>query len=131
MGFFASNRDTTAMLAALDRSQAVIEFALDGTILDANANFLEALGYTLEEIKGRNHSMFVESSLRDGAEYRKFWDDLRAGRFQRAEYKRIGKGGREIWIQATYNPLLGRDGKPFKVVKYATDITAEKLKASE
>jgi len=131
MGLFASNRDTTAMLAALDRSQAVIEFALDGTILDANANFLEALGYTLEEIKGRNHSMLVEPSQRDGAEYRKFWDDLRAGRFQRAEYKRIGKGGRQIWIQASYNPLLGRDGKPFKVVKYATDITAEKLKAAE
>ncbi|MBV5262791.1 methyl-accepting chemotaxis protein [Pinisolibacter aquiterrae] len=131
MGFFASNRDTTAMLAALDRSQAVIEFALDGTILGANANFLEALGYTLEEIKGHNHSMLVEPSQRDGAEYRKFWDDLRAGRFQRAEYKRIGKGGREIWIQASYNPLLGRDGKPFKVVKYATDITAAKLKAAE
>ena len=131
MGFLGSNRDTTAKLEALDRSQAVIEFMLDGTIVTANQNFLSALGYSLDEIKGKHHSMFVDPKDRDGAEYRKFWEDLRSGKFQRAEYKRIAKGGREIWIQATYNPLLDRSGKAYKVVKFATDVTAEKLKAAE
>ncbi len=131
MGLFSSDREKIAKLDALDRSQAVIEFELDGTIISANENFLKALGYTPAEIEGKHHSMFVDPRERDGAEYRKFWDELRAGKFQRAEYKRIGKGGREIWIQATYNPLLDRSGKPFRVVKFATDITAEKLKAAE
>jgi methyl-accepting chemotaxis protein len=131
MSFFSSARETTAKLAALDRSQAIIEFKMDGTIVTANKNFLDALGYSLEEIRGKHHSMFVEPSHRDSAEYRAFWDDLRRGEFRAAEYKRIGKGGKEIWIQASYNPLLGRDGKPFKVVKFATDITAEKLKNAE
>ncbi|NLH80795.1 MAG: PAS domain S-box protein [Phyllobacteriaceae bacterium] len=131
MALFASRREMAARLESLDRSQAVIEFALDGTVLTANRNFLDVLGYTIEEIRGRNHAMFVEPSHRESAEYRKFWDDLRAGRFQRAEYLRIGKGGRRVWIQATYNPVLDRSGKPFKVVKYATDVTAEKLKAAE
>ena len=131
MAFFSSGREAAAKLAALDKSQAVIEFEMDGTIVTANKNFLDALGYALTEIKGKHHSMFVEPALRDSAEYRAFWDDLRRGHFRAAEYKRIGKGGKEIWIQASYNPLLGRDGKPFKVVKFATDITAEKLKNAE
>ena len=131
MAFFSSGREAAAKLAALDRSQAIIEFEMDGTIVTANKNFLDTLGYTLEEIRGKHHSMFVEPSARDGADYRAFWDDLRRGQFRAAEYKRIGKGGKEIWIQASYNPLLGRDGKPFKVVKFATDITAEKLKNAE
>jgi methyl-accepting chemotaxis protein len=131
MNLFSFARETHAKLAALDKSQAIIEFQMDGTIVTANKNFLGALGYSLEEIRGKHHSMFVEPSYRDSAEYRAFWDDLRRGNFRSAEYKRIGKGGKEIWIQASYNPLLGRDGKPFKVVKFATDITAEKLKNAE
>jgi methyl-accepting chemotaxis protein len=131
MRLFGSDRELAAKLEALDKSQAVIEFEMDGTIVSANKNFLDALGYTLSEIKGKHHSMFVEPGLRDGSEYRAFWDNLRQGRFQAAEYKRIGKGGKEVWIQASYNPLIGRNGKPFKVVKFATDITREKLRNAE
>ena len=131
MGLFSGNRELAAKIEALDKSQAVIEFEMDGTILTANRNFLDALGYTLDEIRGHHHSMFIDPAHRDGAEYRAFWDALRQGRFQRAEYERIGKGGRRIWIQASYNPLIGSNGKPFKVVKYATDITAEKMRNAE
>ena len=120
-----------ALVAAISRSQAVIEFALDGTILTANDNFLKTLGYALGEIQGKHHSMFVDPSERDGAAYREFWAALRRGQYQAAEYKRIGKGGKEVWIQATYNPVLDGSGKPVKVVKFATDITARKIKAME
>src|SRR5881397_1795677 len=120
-----------ALVAAISRSQAVIEFALDGTILTANDNFLKTLGYALGEIQGKHHSMFVDPSERDGAAYRDFWAALRRGEYQAAEYKRIGKGGKEVWIQATYNPVLDGSGKPVKVVKFATDITARKIKAME
>jgi methyl-accepting chemotaxis protein len=120
-----------AKLRALDASQAVIEFRTDGTILTANTNFLAALGYNLEEVRGRHHSMFVEPSHRDGDEYRSFWEKLRCGEFQSAEYKRIGKGGREVWIQATYNPILDPRGKPYKIVKFATDITVRKLQMAD
>lgn len=126
-----NSKDSAAKLAALDRSQAIIEFETDGKIVTANQNFLDALGYSLGEIQGKHHSMFVEAKERDSVEYRRFWDDLRAGKFQQAEYKRIGKGGKEIWIQATYNPLLNSAGKAFKVVKFATDVTAEKLKNAD
>jgi methyl-accepting chemotaxis protein len=117
--------DTDDKLAALDRSQAVIEFALDGTILTANANFLATLGYTLPEIQGQHHRLFVEPSLRDSPDYAAFWRRLKAGEFQSARYKRIGKGGREVWIEATYNPILGPDGLPYKIVKFAIDITGQ------
>ena len=117
--------DAKSRLEAIDRSQAVISFALDGTILDANKNFLDTLGYGIDEIRGRHHSMFVEPAARDSAEYRAFWDALRAGRFQQAEYKRIGKGGREVWIQASYNPVFDFTGKPASVVKFAVDVTAQ------
>ena len=120
-----------ALVAAISRSQAVIEFALDGTILTANDNFLKTLGYALGEIQGKHHGMFVDPSERDGAAYRDFWPALRRGEYQAAEYKRIGKGGKEVWIQATYNPVLDGSGKPVKVVKFATDITARKIKAME
>jgi PAS domain S-box-containing protein len=113
-------------VTAIRRSQAVIEFGMDGTILDANDNFLKALGYTLEEIKGRHHSMFVDEAYRQSPEYKEFWAKLNRGEYQAAEYRRIGKGGKEVWIQASYNPILDLNGKPFKVVKYATDITPEK-----
>ncbi len=118
-------QEAAALLGALGRSQAVISFDLDGTILDANENFLGAMGYTIDEVRGRHHSMFVEPSYRSSPAYQQFWDRLRAGQFDAAQYKRIGKNGREVWIQASYNPVVGADGKPFKVVKFATDITQQ------
>jgi methyl-accepting chemotaxis protein len=120
-----------ATLAALSRSQAIIEFKMDGTIITANENFLKALGYTLSEVQGKHHSIFVEPAFRDSEEYRQFWAGLNRGEFQAAEYKRIGKGGREVWIQASYNPVLGHGGKPVKVVKFATDVTDEKLRNAD
>ncbi|UMY19777.1 methyl-accepting chemotaxis protein [Methylobacterium organophilum] len=120
-----STSEIQAKLAALDRVQAVIEFDLSGTILEANENFLNAVGYTLPEIKGRHHSLFVEPATRESFEYRNFWDRLRAGEFQAAQYKRVGKGGREIWIEASYNPMLDKAGKPYKIVKFATDVTRQ------
>jgi methyl-accepting chemotaxis protein len=116
--------DLLGKVAAIDKVQAVIEFKLDGTILTANANFLNTLGYTLDEIKGRHHSMFAEPGFSSSPEYRAFWEKLGRGEFDAGQYKRIGKGGKEIWIQASYNPILDMNGKPFKVVKYATDVTA-------
>ena len=115
-----------ATLEAIGMSQAVIEFAMDGKILTANSNFLRVMGYEAEEIIGQHHSIFLAKG-QDGAEYQAFWERLRAGRFDAGEYKRIGKGGREVWIQASYNPVIGADGKPTKVVKFASDITAAKL----
>ena len=121
------NVDIAGQIAAIDKAQAVIEFNMDGTIITANANFLGVLGYSLDEIKGKHHSMFVEPSERDGAAYREFWAALNRGQYQAAEYKRIGKGGKEVYIQASYNPILDLNGKPFKVVKYATDTTRQVL----
>lgn len=112
-------------LDALDRSQAVIAFAPDGKILSANKNFLDVMGYRLEDIQGRHHSMFVESADRSSSDYARFWEALRRGEFQTAEYKRIGAGGRYVWIQASYNPILDGQGRVFQVVKFATDITAQ------
>jgi methyl-accepting chemotaxis protein len=120
-----------ATLAAMQKSQAVIEFNMDGTIVTANENFLKTLGYSLGEVQGKHHSMFVEPSERESAAYREFWASLNAGKYQAAEYKRIGKGGREVWIQASYNPILDNNGKPFRVVKFATDITAQKIRGME
>ncbi len=113
-------------IKALDRSQATIEFDLDGMILDANANFLTTLGYTLDEIKGRHHSMFVEPAFAASGEYKTFWANLRRGEFQAAQYKRIGKGGREVWIEASYNPIFNTHGQPYKVIKFATDLSPRK-----
>jgi methyl-accepting chemotaxis protein len=129
--FLKNSSSDKALADALGRSQAVIEFALDGTILTANDNFLKTLGYSLGEIQGKHHSMFVDPSERDGAAYRGFWAALRRGEYQAAEYKRIGKGAKEVWIQATYNPVLDAGGRPVKVVKFATDITGHKIKAME
>ena len=120
-----------ALADALGRSQAMIEFNLDGTIITANDNFLKTLGYSLGEIQGKHHSMFIEPGERDSAAYRDFWAALKRGQYQAAEYKRIGKGGREVWIQATYNPVLDGSGKPVKVVKFATDITEHKIRSME
>ncbi|MGE7369655.1 methyl-accepting chemotaxis protein [Neorhizobium sp. NPDC001467] len=115
---------------ALSRSQAIIEFDLRGNILYANENFCRALGYRLEEIKGQHHRLFCDPDYAASAEYRQFWSNLGAGRFDAGEYKRLTKTGEEIWIQASYNPVLS-GGKPIKVVKIASDITAAKAKATE
>jgi len=132
--FSRSNSVAQAALAqveAISKSQAVIEFNLDGTIVTANENFLKTLGYSLSEIQGKHHSMFVEPAMRDSAAYREFWASLNRGQYQAGEYKRIGKGGKEVWIQASYNPMLDRNGKVYRVIKFATDITAEKLGSME
>ena len=121
------NANFEGLIQAVGKAQAVIEFNLDGTIITANDNFLNVVGYTLEEIQGQHHRMFVEESFRTSIEYRQFWEELNQGKYQTAEYKRIGKGGKEVWIQASYNPILDLNGNPFKVVKYATDITEQKL----
>lgn len=123
--------DLRGQVAAISRSQAVIEFELDGTVITANENFLKTLGYRLEEVRGQHHSMFVEPAQRSSHEYKQFWIDLGNGKFKASEYKRLGKGGREVWIQASYNPIFDDNGKPFKVVKYATDVTAQKLKNAD
>jgi methyl-accepting chemotaxis protein len=115
--------DFEGQLSAIRKSQGVIEFSLDGKVLDANDNFLNLLGYSLPEIKGQHHSMFVDPAYRTTTEYRMFWEKLGRGEFDAAQYKRIGKGGKEVWIQASYNPIMDMNGKPFKVVKYATDVT--------
>ena len=135
MSFWQSNsaaRDALAQVAAISKSQAVIEFAMDGTIITANQNFLDALGYRLEEIQGKHHSMFVLPAMRDARGIsRVLGQSQPRTSFRRREYKRIGKGGREVWIQASYNPILDSSGKPCKVIKFATDITAQKLRSME
>jgi methyl-accepting chemotaxis protein len=124
------NMEDAGKISAIGRAQAVIEFNLDGTIITANENFLATVGYKLEEIQGKHHQMFVSPAERESAAYREFWAKLGRGEYESAEYKRFGKGGKEVWILASYNPILDDSGKPFKVVKFASDITADKLKAS-
>lgn len=119
----AKGAEVEAKLAALDRSLAVIEFDLSARVLSANRNFLAALGYEPDEVVGRQHAMFMDPDEAAGDAYRAFWDRLRRGEFQSGQFRRFAKGGREIWIEATYNPILGPDGKPTKVVKFASDIT--------
>lgn len=126
MSWFALGRDGAALIAALNRSQAIIEFTPDGTILSANDNFLKLTGYSLAEIRGRHHSIFVEPDHKESAEYRAFWERLRRGEYHAAQYKRLGKGGKEIWIEASYNPVFDRRGRPCKIVKLATDVSKEK-----
>ncbi|MFI4892672.1 MAG: methyl-accepting chemotaxis protein [Phycisphaerales bacterium JB058] len=125
------NADYQGQIDAIGKSQAVIEFDMDGTIRWANENFLKTVGYTLDEIKGKHHSMFAEATYATSPEYAAFWQRLNEGQFDSGEYKRFGKGGKEIWIQASYNPITDDTGKPFKVVKYATDITAQKLQTAD
>lgn len=117
--------DLAGQIAAIDKSQAVIEFDLDGTVISANQNFLGVMGYTLDEIRGRHHAMFVEPAERDSAAYREFWKSLNRGEFQAGEFKRVGRDQREVWIQASYNPILNLNGRPFKIVKYASDVTRQ------
>ncbi len=123
--------DADGQLAAIGRVMAVIEFDVDGNILTANENFCATVGYALDEIQGRHHRMFVDPEYAKTAEYKGFWSSLKAGKAQAAEYLRFGKGGKQVWIQASYNPILDADGRPMKVVKYATDITEAKNRALE
>ncbi len=123
--------ENAAQIAALNKDMALIEFKLDGTIVSANDNFLNVIGHRLPEIQGKHHSMFFEQDYRNSQEFRQLWTRLNAGEYQKCESKCIGQGGKEIWIQASYNPILDQTGKPFKVIKYANDITAEvKLRSS-
>lgn len=119
----ALNTDLANQMAAISKAQAVIEFQMDGTIVTANPNFLTTLGYSLEEIQGQHHSMFVDPAERNSPEYKAFWDKLNRGEHDSRQYKRFAKGGREVWIQASYNPICDASGKPMKVMKYASDIT--------
>jgi methyl-accepting chemotaxis protein len=118
-----ANLENSAKLRAIDKTQAVIEFRLDGTIITANENFRKTLNYELSEIEGRHHRMFCTPELAGSSEYRAFWEKLGRGEVETGEFKRIGKGGKEVWIQASYNPILDLSGKPFKIVKYAYEIT--------
>lgn len=127
----STSKDNAAKLETLDKAQAIIEFKLDGTIVTANENFLGALGYRLDEIKGKHHSMFVDPAYSRSQEYKDFWSKLNHGEFVSAEFKRFGKGGKEIWIEASYNPILDASGRPYKVVKFAIDVTAKKLEYAD
>jgi len=121
----------SGQIKAINQSQAVIEFDPTGKILEANDNFLNAMGYTLGEIKGKHHSMFVDPSVRASSEYRLFWEQLADGQFQTGEFHRIGNGGKDVWIQATYSPIIDDNGQVFRVVKYATDITGRKVAVND
>ncbi|ODT69288.1 MAG: chemotaxis protein [Pelagibacterium sp. SCN 63-23] len=127
----AGGRGDAAKVDAIMRSFAVIEFGLDGSIITANENFLAAMGYRLEEIVGRHHSMFCDPELAASAEYKQFWADLGRGQFQSAVFRRLAKGKREVWIQASYNPVLDKAGRPVRVIKFATDITAQTQQAAD
>ncbi len=123
------SNDDANLIASFRRSQAMIEFELDGTIITANENFCKTLGYRLEEIEGKHHSMFVDPAYRESPEYRQFWDDLRAGRLQPGEFMRIKSNGEQVWIQASYNPIMDDNGQIYKIVKIASDITESKTAA--
>jgi methyl-accepting chemotaxis protein len=120
-----------AIHQALDKVQAVIEFDLDGTVVSANEKFLDIFGYDLDEIVGRHHRIFCDPDYAQSEAYGEFWRGLARGERSAAEFKRLGKGGKEIWLQASYNPVLNKDGEPIGVVKFATDVTAVKLENAE
>jgi methyl-accepting chemotaxis protein len=127
----SNQMELQAKIDAIDKSQGVIEFNMDGTIITANENFLNVVGYSLAEIKGQHHRMFCEPAYANSPEYQSFWEKLNRGEFDAGEYKRLGKGGAEAWIQATYNPILDSSGKPFKVIKFAVEVTEQKMKNAE
>jgi len=141
MGMFAKRRlqqsqardrltDLDGKMTAIGRSQAVIEFNLDGTIIAANQNLLTTMGYTLDEIRGAHHRQFMDPDEAASPEYAAFWRELNAGQFLARKFRRLAKGGREVWLQASYNPVFGVDGRPTKVIKLAIDITAEEQEAA-
>ncbi|MEE7547288.1 PAS domain S-box protein, partial [Xanthomonas sp. Kuri4-1] len=123
--------DTESRLSAIDKAMAVIEFALDGTVLDANALFLETMGYRLEDIRGRHHGMFVDAEQRASEGYRQFWVKLGRGEHDAGRYRRVDRNGRAVWLTASYNPILDAEGRPYKVVKYATDVTDAVVRAAD
>jgi len=123
--------DPAAIHQALNRVQAIIEFDLDGIVVSANENFLEIFGYDLDEVSGRHHRIFCDPEYAKSDAYTEFWKKLGRGEFHEAEFKRLAKSGREIWLRASYNPVLDKAGKPVRVVKFATDVTAAKLKNAE
>ncbi len=125
------NADFEGQLAAIGKAQAVIEFEMDGTVRSANDNFAQTMGYSNSEVRGKHHSMFVDPAISGGAEYRAFWAKLGRGEPDAGRYKRVAKGGREVWLQASYNPILDANGRPFKVVKYASDVTAQMQMAQQ
>ena len=120
-----------AQMAAIDRAQGVVEFELDGTIVSVNKNFLDILGYSLDEVRGKHHRMFVDPGYAAGPAYRAMWELLGRGEWHAGQFKRIGKDGREVWVQASYNPILDSNGKPYKVVKYASDVTEQVLMSQQ
>jgi methyl-accepting chemotaxis protein len=122
------NADYEGQIAAIHRAQAVIEFTPEGIIQKANKNFLDTVGYDLSEVKGKHHAIFVAPDYASSPDFARFWADLGRGEYKAGEFQRFGKGKKEIWIQASYNPILDMNGKVLKVIKYASDITAEKLK---
>lgn len=117
------NRDYAAQIASISRSQVMIEFAPDGTILNANQNFLNTMGYSLDEVVGRKHALFVPAAEVSSEAYVKFWDDLRRGQFRAAQFPRVTKSGKRIWIEGSYNPIFDDQGRVVKIVKFATDIS--------
>ena len=127
----ANNSERDWILNSLDRSQAVIKFDPDGIIQDANDNFLGVVGYSIDEIRGQHHRMFVDPHYAESDEYREFWASLRLGEFKSAEFQRFGKHGQEAWIQATYNPVMNPSGEVVAVIKFATDITRQRLQQRE
>jgi methyl-accepting chemotaxis protein len=134
MGVFSNllaGRRSAGQIAAINRSQAVVEFDLDGRVLDANENFLEVTGYSLAEVQGQHHSMFMPTGEAETAAYKQFWADLGRGEFVRGQFLRVGKGGREVWIQASYNPIMGAGAKPVSIVKYAFDVTEQKNRLAD
>ena len=127
----AREADFQGKVAAIERAQAVIEFDLQGHVLTANRNFLDVVGYSLNEVVGKHHRMFCPPELAASQEYADFWERLGAGQFEAGEFQRVARGGKDVWLQATYNPILDASGKPVKIVKFATDVTAERLSNAE
>ncbi|MFY3311981.1 histidine kinase [Achromobacter xylosoxidans] len=133
---FRRKRDTRdadlhGQIAAIHKAQAVIEFDLDGHVLMANQNFLDAMGYSLDELLGQHHRIFVAPDRRDCPQYQAFWDKLKRGAYDAGRYRRIHKDGSDVWLQASYNPILDASGQPFKVVKYATDVTEQQRRQAD
>jgi methyl-accepting chemotaxis protein len=127
----SNENNMSHLLEALSRVQAIIEFNLDGSIITANENFLSTMGYSLEEIEGKHHRIFCDPQYTKSSEYKVFWERVGRGEFNSGEYKRLNKSGDEVWINASYNPVLDSEGKPYKVIKFATDITAQKLQSAD
>ena len=127
----SNENNMSHLLEALSRVQAIIEFNLDGSIITANDNFLSVMGYSLEEIEGKHHRIFCDPQYAKTNKYKEFWEKIGRGEFNSGEYKRINKSGEEVWINASYNPVLDADGKPYKVIKFATDVTAQKQQSAD